>query len=727
MQQIGRRWARQVLAATEDGRPLPVATPSEAGLTTDGEELVAIHTGGMFFHQAHPDEQQRAVAGFGAFLSALRTPVQLLVRSRRVPGDGGGAGGRTAEFVASWLADNPTHRRDTFVLLRATGPVARRGAGRAVSAEQAAMTAAQALERAGLRPRRLTPAELRALLVEAGYREDHDRSLVIDCRESVTRCRVAGEMRQTLVLDQLPGVELTPGWLADLLTAPIEYDLSMHIAPEDSTAMIRFLGRQLRNLQSTRMLESERDSVADVYVQESLPEVSDLRASLARGEEKTFRAGVYLTLRAETAPELDEAARHVSVLGEERLARLIPAHFQARDGMASTLPIVIDRLRRTHLLTTTSASTLFPWVTDDLWHESGLLCGVNRVSGGLVRFDPFLTTTFQNANVGVLAQSGGGKTYLASTIATAAFERGVEVLVIDPESEYRVIAERIGGQHIEIGPRSEVALNLLDLLDRPDDLEAAVADVLDIVSAIGEGLSAEERVMVEALLRRLAANPPERPLRLTHLVGLMGQEDSLVRVRRLLFRWTEGALGDLFDRASTANLDTGFTVFGVRDLREDVVAPAYSIITAWLWNRIISDPRPRLLVVDELGALFEDPAVRRFAVRVARRIRKYGGGLVFCTQNGADLLGNDAGRAIANNAAVVFLGMQRGLEARPLAEAFELTPAQQKSLEVASRGEFLAIAGRQRFPLAVMAAPWQREMIEAARPHQPGSAVTIAE
>src|SRR5207302_11172643 len=130
-----------------------------------------------------------------------------------------------------------------------------------------------------------------------------------------------------------------------------------------------------------------------------------------------------------------------------------------------------------------------------------------------------------------------------------------------------------------------------------------------------------------------------------------------------------------------------------------------------LWARIKNRDRRRLLIVDELGLLFEDATVRRFVVSLARRIRKYNGSLVFATQNPGDLLSGDAGAVVATNPDVHFFGAQRPGEAAKLQRAFQMSDAQRAGLETARRGEFLLSAGSSRLPVRVQAPPWQAALM----------------
>ena len=122
-----------------------------------------------------------------------------------------------------------------------------------------------------------------------------------------------------------------------------------------------------------------------------------------------------------------------------------------------------------------------------------------------------------------------------------------------------------------------------------------------------------------------------------------------------------------------------------------------------------------MLVIDELGLLFEDATIRRFVVNLARRIRKYDGSLVFATQNPGDLLSSDQGAVIATNPALAFFGAQRPGEAKKLQDVFHLSAQQRGSMEVAHRGEFLIAAGADRLAVNVQASPWQEELMRKAR------------
>jgi type IV secretory pathway VirB4 component len=361
------------------------------------------------------------------------------------------------------------------------------------------------------------------------------------------------------------------------------------------------------------------------------------------------------------------------------------------------------------VLDTSALTTLLPWFDADLQQPDGLVVGRSRATGQPVLVDPFDDRCYANANIGVFGHSGAGKTYLLSTLTMGALGLGAQVFVIDPEHEYGALAKRLGGHEVSLALGSGSSINVLDLRGEARDETAvgpAVADAVDLCSVICGELDETERAGLEAAVRQAFDEVP------TPVLGdVEARLPKESRAGQVLARWVRGSLGQIFSRPTNIDLDAPLVVFGMRELRAEMVAPVHYLLAEALWARIKTRDRRRLLVIDELGLLFEDPTVRRFVVSLARRIRKYNGALVFATQNPGDLLSSEQGAVVATNPALHFFGAQRPGEAAKLQQAFHLSDAQRAGLEAARRGQFLLAAGADRLPVQVHASPWMADAL----------------
>ena len=85
----------------------------------------------------------------------------------------------------------------------------------------------------------------------------------------------------------------------------------------------------------------------------------------------------------------------------------------------------------------------FPFISSDLTSDNGILYGINRHNNSLILFDRF---ELQNANFNVFATSGAGKSYAVKLEILRSMMLGVDVIVIDPEMEYKHLSDAVGGR-----------------------------------------------------------------------------------------------------------------------------------------------------------------------------------------------------------------------------------------------------------------------------------------
>lgn len=132
-----------------------------------------------------------------------------------------------------------------------------------------------------------------------------------------------------------------------------------------------------------------------------------------------FAVSLYVLLRAKTLRELDELTRRV----EEQLdALLVPRNLDT-SALAATLPFVGPSLAM----------------------DTGMLVGVARVGQTPVLLDPF-DRSLDNANLAVVAPAGAGKSFFCKLLAMRQLVNGSDCIVIDPEDEYRALAEAVAAR-----------------------------------------------------------------------------------------------------------------------------------------------------------------------------------------------------------------------------------------------------------------------------------------
>lgn len=668
-----------------------IARREAESVWTSDRDLAIIETGPIGFAGAADDDRQRWLNAFRRLIDGIDEPMQVVIDIEPGPED-------DEKICASPARASADDMRAADL---AFAEQIRRG-GSSHRLTTSLVTGARQV------------ARLEAALTEMGvpFSEGGQRVEPFG-KELATRFRHVRGLSRSWCIERLPGTEIEAGWLFRLLPAGVAISLAWHATPLPAEWIVGYLQRQLINMRTARLLDANAGS-SDPTLAGALPNAEDLQHRLASSQDKAFHVSVYLTITSPTIDALELDSRKVEAAARAILCDLQPCTFRMLDGYLATRPGGPDRLQRKRVLDSTTLVTFFPWHEPDLQQRGGIFVGRNAATGAPVLVDPFDQGRYSNANIGVFGHSGAGKTYLLSTIVMGAIGRSTSVYIIDPEHEYGGLAKELGGVDVQLALGSGHALNVLDLrpADRRDEtwLGPAAADAVDLCACVCGGLDESERALIEGAARQAYDDVAEPVLR--DVADRLPRES---RVTVILHRWVHGSLGRMFSAPTNVDLEAPVVVFGMRELRDEMIAPVHFLLAEALWTRIKRKDRRRMLVIDELGLLFEDPTIRRFVVSLARRIRKYQGSLVFATQNPGDLLGSDQGSVVATNPALVFFGVQRPGEAAKLQDAFHLSPHQRSFLESAHRGDFLLAAGAERLAVRVKAPPWQEEVMHLAR------------
>lgn len=650
---------------------------------------------------ATAEERGVLVAGFRRLVDGMSAPFQVCWRRHRVPASPIGllAGDwqPNPDLGAMRLADLAAHALgvENSGGLRLETTIT-------VSAADLTHTG-DALAGAGLRwaARDLPGAEELAGVEQPGYLE------------------VADGFARIWELIRWPGVALRPGWLAQLMPSRLQAALSYHVQPVPTAAAIEYLTRQLASMRASRLHDPSLTST-DPALGAALPNAERLRDDLSSGRERAFRVSLLLGIQVPNRESLTPLDGVVEAAAGAALCRLEPCRWRMASAHQALLPGGGRPWGRTAWFDSSSVATLVPWLVADLDQPSGILLGRNRDTGWPVRVDLFDDSLLPNANTGIYGHSGAGKTYLMSTLLASSVAAGVQAFVLDPENEYGALAASLGGCAYRLGIDSDLSLNVLEGpapgeepgAAAPIATEEGIADTVELAGIICQGLSEAEKAECETAVRT-AYQATSAPV-LADVAQLMPAGSRAGEVMR---RWSRGGLGAMFSRPTNVDLDLPVVAFGMRELRDEMVGAVHYMLARALWHRIRARRRRTLLVIDELGLLFEDPVMRGFVVNLARRIRKYEGALVFATQNPGDLLSSEAGKVVATNPAINLFGGLRASEAQRLEQAFNLGADQRRALETAGRGEFLLAAGQLRVRLEVVRPAWQARL--AAEPVAP--------
>jgi type IV secretory pathway VirB4 component len=516
---------------------------------------------------------------------------------------------------------------------------------------------------------------------------------------------------------------VSSNWLHPLVSFDHSLILSMFVYPQESGAILKDLRQKIAEMEATINSDLKRGKAVDPSVQVSLDDALALQAELAKGAEKFFQYGLYVTISAKSVEELDQITKEV----ESSLGALLiiskHATLQMEDGFKSTLPIFRDKLNIIRNMDTTSLASTFPFSTASLTANKGVLYGINEHDGSLVVFDRF---SLENANAVVLAKSGAGKSFMIKLEAIRSLMFDTEVIVIDPEGEYGELAKTYGGEFIEFSFNSPIKLNPFDLsqvaTEGENELSLKVLSLHSLMRVVMGKLSPEEDAILDRALiqtyRQKGITPDpetqtkEPPLMEDLYKVLMGMEEGVARgLADRLEKFIKGSLTGIFNQKSNLKIDNPFTVFCIKGLESELRPIAMFIILDFVWTKVKRDLKKRIMIVDEAWYLMQHADSAAYLYGIAKRSRKYYLGLTTITQDVEDFLSTDHGKAIITNSSVQILLKQSPAAVDKIAEIFYLSGGEKNFLLSADIGEGLFFAGQSHVAIKVVASPDEYELV----------------
>lgn len=542
--------------------------------------------------------------------------------------------------------------------------------------------------------------------------------------ENSSYLQVGDKFVRTLFISGYPYVGTT-GWLNMLVNFNHNIDISYHIEQVDSLLALPKLNRKITELESTKRSMMKSGKIIGSEITDPLESAIDLKDKIQRGQEKLFQISIYMNLSANSLAELNKYTTILETVMSTRLFYIKTATFQQLEGLQSILPRAENELNQKRNLDSSSASLTFPFVSSELVQESGMLYGINKSNNSLVIIDRFM---LNNANSIIFAQSGSGKSYTAKVEILRQLMQGTKVIVIDPEREYKQLAESVNGTYIKLSAKSKEKINPFDfssnLLTGENDLSEHIQDLTEIISLLVGGLSAEEKAIIDKAIIQtykehgfsLTAKKSNRKLKeksfpllkdLYATIKSMKQKDLLNRLERFV----KGSLSTVFDSQTNIELGNRLVVFDIKDLPESLRQIMLLVISNFVQHQVKQKPEKRILVIDEGWLLLQHEESARFISGLVRRARKYYLGVTIISQQANDFLSQEYGRAIASQSALRVLMRQDTTTINRVAQEFKLSEYEQHFLLTCDRGEALIIADQNHVAVKVVASEKEHPLL----------------
>lgn len=541
---------------------------------------------------------------------------------------------------------------------------------------------------------------------------------------------------------------IQPGYLSSLTNMPGIKVVIKHI-PVPFQQMAKMLNKQVADLKEK--YRNERDLTVQERYRQDAESLEYFVSMLAASQARIFDFQMHIMITAPTREELELKKVNVKNYLDAMDLRAVSLRFEQEKVLKSILPIFpsqdVEQRIGTPIPSVTIAA-MYPFIFDSI-KDPGLstLLGVD-FSGGVILFNQFLykirkENNRNNANMIVLGTSGSGKSTAAKLLLRGHIRNGCQIVIIDPEDEFRDITQAFGGDTVDIGKGGEFGLiNPLEVVIDADEEEikqglgyTVLTRTLQFLKAfmkyydpsIQEDVLTMFSEVVQDTYKRFGIDfntdfshftsadyPTFSDVYATIKGRLMSmteqtQEREIMERLELKVRPITKELKFYFDGHTTISRDSDFMVFNIKELMNSdstVKNALFFNVLKYAWGLCLDYDVDTVLMVDEAHVILGDKNTlgADFLAQVQRRARKYNTGTIIITQQPSDFSDPAVitqGKAIFDNSSYYLVMGLKKQAVEDLSLLIDLNDSEKESIKRYSQGEALFVCGNRRMRINI--------------------------
>ena len=425
-------------------------------------------------------------------------------------------------------------------------------------------------------------------------------------------------------------------------------------------------------------------------------------------------------LNCETEKELEDVTKQVLTRAKKYSTEMVVLDYQQEQCMNACLPLGQTKVYagsggKGRTLTSPVCGILIPFTSQELMMKGdSLYYGLNPTTNNLIMAN---RKDLDNASGWVLAKPGSGKSFATKReIMQVILNTEDDVVIIDPEKEYKMLIERYNGSYINVSTTSGVFFNPFDgddtetnfLSEKAEFLQSMMAHIMCV-----DNLSPQYVSIIDRTLRELWAKYEDRVIKnkdveikkpsLDDFADLLAEQNipEAESLALALGIYTKDGTYNLFSKASNINMNNRLIAFNIRDLSEGLKTLGMFVILETLWSRIkrnFEAGKRTWIFIDEIYLMFANDYCINFFYTLWKRARKYGAILTGITQNVEDLLHNEKIGTLLSNSNFIMMLNQSSQDRDNLAALLNLSPQMLSSITNAKKGSGLLQCGSAIIP-----------------------------
>lgn len=501
-----------------------------------------------------------------------------------------------------------------------------------------------------------------------------------------------GKYIRTMYIDPHSyGDSIEDSFFRELASLAAESIITLDVVPVPKSLTLKVLDnrymaveKKIVKQQQKRNKQKNFSSEISYVVQQEKSEINQMLDAVRKNGQKQFWVGISIAICADTLEELESHTNTIAQICDSGNCRLAIYTDMQREGLNTVLPLGVRNSSFMRAMFTSSVAAFIPFHVQELYDDSfqPFFYGVNKDSKNPIIFS---RKNLDNPNGFIFGIPGSGKSMTGSKfeIGSVFLTTPDDIIIIDPQSEYKDVVNAFGGSYIDFAPDSQEHINVFhcSLEQLRADANVVIDEkqelMLGIMEKIMDGeLPAGIKTVVERCVRTMYMTvlelPPaeqyipimshfyavaksllEEELQQAHKISSNAAEQMVLAVERFL----TGNMS-VFNKASNVQMDNRIMAFGIARMPKSHWGMTMSIMLSFIKNKVMDNFRrgkSTWIYMDECHYMAKEKYTRDFLVEAWKTYRKFSAILTGLTQNMIDLLKDDDTTTMVSNSQYMML------------------------------------------------------------------------
>lgn len=466
----------------------------------------------------------------------------------------------------------------------------------------------------------------------------------------------------------------------------------------------------ITNWQRKQNQNNNSSAVIPFDMERQREESREFLNDLVSRDQSMLPALITLVHTADTKEQLDSDTDAIRQFARTRRCAISVLRWQQLEGLNTCLPYGGTKLDIRRTFTTESLAVMMPFHVQDVYHKRGIYLGNNAISHNMIMIN---RAELLNGNSFILGVSGSGKSLLAKQEIVSHYlsEKNADIIVIDPEREYRPLCDAFGGENIIVSAVSENHINAMNMSKDYGDGQNPITLKSEFILSLCEQLVGTLDAKQKSIIDRCTAIVYRKYL----FGGFKGDAPTLKEFRETLLAqpepeaqdialaielFTNGSL-DTFAKPTNVNTSSRFICYDIHELGKQLMSLGMLVVLDSILNRITENRaagRKTYIFIDEIYLLFQHEYSANFLFTLWKRVRKYGAYITGITQNVEDLLQSHTARTMLANSEFVVMLNQASTDREELCGLMGISENQIEHIRNVEAGHGLAKIGGALVP-----------------------------